>query len=204
MSKYSIIVPAFNAADRINKTLDSIRYQTFDDYELIVVCDSCEDNTAEIARKYTRKVFEVDFGNDGLARSKGLDEATGEWIIFLDDDDWWLHPLVLQSIDERLNKIGDETDVLVFAFYWNGVGYTPPISNGNILPNVWSKVWRRSFVGDTRFPNIEHESDLHFTNAVLDKNPRVRFWDNMLLFYNYMRPGSQTYNMTMEGVGYDT
>ena len=54
---FSVIVPAHNSAAWIRKGLDSIRAQVWDNYELIVVCDACTDNTAEIAREYTDKVI---------------------------------------------------------------------------------------------------------------------------------------------------
>ena len=61
-----------------------IRRQTFKNYELIVVCDACDDNTKIVSQQYTNKVYSVDYHNDGLARSKGLDVAKGEWVMFMD------------------------------------------------------------------------------------------------------------------------
>ena len=93
MSKpfFSVIVPAYNAAGFIRKGLDSIRAQSFTDYELIVVCDKCLDNTAEIAREYTDKVVEIDHDVDGRGHNVGLRMAAGRWVLWMDHDDWWLH-----------------------------------------------------------------------------------------------------------------
>ena len=91
MPKFSVIMPAHNASEYIRKALDSVRMQTFKDYELIVICDACDDDTADIAREYTDKVIEVGFRNPGPTRSAGLDAATGEWELFMDDDDCWIH-----------------------------------------------------------------------------------------------------------------
>lgn len=192
--RFSIIIPVHNAEDRIEKSLKIIASQTFKDYELICVCDSCKDNSAEICRKYGAKVIEVEFHNDGLSRSAGLDAAKGEWVLFLDDDDWWLHELVLESIDRKISLVGDENiDILCFSFYWNGIGYKEPMgNNGNIFPNVWSKCWKRSFIGNTRFPEVHSISDLKFSEAMFIKGPKVCIWDNLIYFYNYMRPGSIT------------
>ena len=57
--RFSVIIPAYNAADHIKKTLHSVKQQTFTDYELIVVCDSCTDDTAGIALGYADKVISV-------------------------------------------------------------------------------------------------------------------------------------------------
>ena len=124
--RFSIIMPAHNTERYICKALDSIAAQTYKDYELIVICDACEDNTAEIAREYDAKVVEVGFANCGPARSLGLDLAQGEWILFMDSDDWWLHEYVLEMLDGQL---GDE-DLLCFGFIWKGRGYAGPDRGG--------------------------------------------------------------------------
>ena len=63
MPRFSIIIPAFNAEKHIRKALDSIKEQTFRDYELIVICDNCTDNTAQVAWTYGAKVIKVNYGN---------------------------------------------------------------------------------------------------------------------------------------------
>lgn len=191
--KFSIIIPAHNSAAFIEKALRSIRNQTFTDYELIVVCDACEDRTAEVARMYANEVVVTGFGRDGLARNAGLDIASGEYVLFMDDDDWWLHEYVLQQLADRLYETS-LTDVLCFGFVWKGVGYKAN-TLGRIWPNVWSKCWRRSFIGDTRFTDVKMESDLYFTREMMAKitsNEQVDIWPMPLYYYNYMRPGSQT------------
>lgn len=104
--KFSIIIPAYNSAGYIRKALDSIQIQSFTDYELIVVCDSCTDDTRAIAEEYGAKVEEVDCHCDGGTRNRGLDIAQGEWILFMDDDDWWLHEYVLEQLAVLLDKYG--------------------------------------------------------------------------------------------------
>lgn len=190
--KFSIIIPAHNSAAFIEKALRSIRNQTFTDYELIVVCDACEDRTAEVSRMYANEVIVTGYGRDGLARNAGLDIATGDYILFMDDDDWWLHEFVLQQIADRLKN--NLKDVICFGFIWKGVGYQTN-TLGRIWPNVWSKCWRRHFIGDTRFTDVPMESDLYFTREMFSKvtdNSQIDIWNMPLYYYNYMRPGSQT------------
>lgn len=195
MAKFSIIIPAHNSAEFIHKALDSIMVQTFTDYELLVICDACDDNTAEVAKKYTPLVFETAFGNDGMARNVGLQYASGEWILFMDDDDWWLHEYVLQMISDKLDMYDPgEIDVLIFGFIFKTVGYAAPIrKNGSIWANCWSKAWRREHIGNSRFPEIRMESDLHFCREVItNKRARVNTLNMPMYYYNFMRPGSQT------------
>lgn len=190
MPKYSVIVPAHNAAEYIRKGLDSVSSQVFTEYELIVVCDACTDNTADIAREYTDIVDIVDYANPGLTRSRGLEIASGEWILFMDDDDHWLHEFAFTQIDQA---ISDNTDLLCFGFIWKGRGYAAPIREGNTYwPAVWSKAWRRSAIGDTRFP-ADYPDDYLFA-LEMDKKPlRTRVLNMPLYYYNYWRPGSISY-----------
>jgi len=191
MPRFSIIIPAYNAADRIHKGLDSIKSQTFTDYELIVICDNCTDNTAQIAESYGAKAIPVNFGNDGLSRSKGLDVATGEWILFMDDDDWWIHEYVLELIDEKLRYHNNAMDVLCFSFIFKGYKYARPNGNrGHHWAAVWNKCWKRSVIGDTRFPNIHSCSDLYFHQDMFAKHLTIIDWDMPIYYYNYLRPGS--------------
>ena len=106
---FSVIVPAHNAEQFLDKCLHSVRYQKtgnkpFTDYELIVVCDNCTDDTAEIANGYADKVITTQYGLDGLARNAGIDAAEGEWILFLDHDDWWLHEYVMQMLADEISR----------------------------------------------------------------------------------------------------
>ena len=200
MSKpfFSVIVPAHNAEKHIRKCLDSIKMQTFKDYELIIVCDNCTDNTGEIAHEYADTEIVTHYGRDGLARNAGIDAAEGDWLLFLDDDDWWIHEYVL----ERLHHYATNTDadLLPFEFIWpndaHGRYYWNHAKYGmNIAP--WSKLYRRSFVGDTRFSDVERTSDEAFAYGLLDKIERgdgkYYFIHELYYYYNYMRPGSQTW-----------
>lgn len=191
--KFSIIIPAHNSEDYLWRALESIRRQSFTDYELIVVCDACTDDTKALAKIYTDKVIITDYGNDGLARNAGMDAATGDWLLFMDDDDWWLHDYVLAILAEQCTADAD-FDVLCFGFIMKGIGPCYPLRpNGMIWPNVWSKCWRRSFTDAFRFKKIDMASDLQFVNDVIEgKMVRFGFLDSHLYFYNYMRAGSQT------------
>lgn len=190
--RFSIIIPAYNAEKHISKALDSIQQQVFKDYELIVVCDSCTDNTEELARSYGAKIEQVEFHNDGLTRSRGIDVATGEYVLFMDDDDWWLHEYVLAQLDEKLTKEANP-DILCFSFIFRHWKYANPTGNsGSHWIACWNKAWKRSFIGKTRFPNVKMSSDVNFHYDMFNKNPKVVDWDMPMYYYNFMREGSQT------------
>lgn len=185
---FSVIVPAHNAEGYIRKGLDSIRNQSFTDYELIVVADACDDNTEEIAKEYTDNVIITDYGRDGLARNTGLDAAKGLWVLFMDDDDWWLHEFAFQMIHDMVGK--NNEDILTFSFIWKHCGYAQ--NYPRIWIAVWNKCWKRSFIEDTRFSSVPFDSDVDFHNAMMAKKPLIANWDMPFYYYNYLRTGSQT------------
>ena len=191
MSKpfFSVIVPAHNAEEFIEKGLHSIKAQTFTDYELIVVCDKCTDRTAEIALNYADKVLIRDFGLDGLARNAGIEAAEGEWLLFMDHDDWWLHEYAFQMLAAFLEqRMGEPLDVVMFNFIWKGRGYCQQTRFRTVA--VWNKCWRREFIGDTRFPAKPYWSDVDFNRDMFDKMPIVTSMDHALYYYNYLKEGS--------------
>ena len=192
---FSVIVPAHNAESYMRKGLDSIREQVFDDYELIVVCDACEDRTEQIAYEYADTVIVTDLGRDGLARNAGIEAARGTWLLFMDDDDWFLHEWVFTQLHEALEKVN--IDVMAFSFIWKHIGYTRQYP-WDAKFAVWNKAWRREFVGSSRFSDEKNVSDMHFTDEVMSKHPRVTFWDMPMYYYNYLRPGSLTYHLKEE------
>ena len=192
MKQYSIIIPTHNGASHgLGVILHSITSQCYnrDKFEVIVICDRCSDDSHRLAEQYADIVEDVDFGNAGLTRNRGLDLASGEWILFADDDDDWIGKYVFETLD-RL--IGDY-DILVFGFRFGEVGIALPFDNcGMLFPNVWSKMWRRAFIGETRFKEVYPNDDEIFCKDVFEKKPRVRVTEAVLYDYNYMRPGSIT------------
>lgn len=180
----------------MRKGLDSIVNQSFKDYELLIVCDACTDNTVQIAKEYIRPdttdtVFKVNYARAGLARNKGLDYAFGKWVLWMDDDDWWLHEYAFQMIAERVGKAGE--DIFAFGFIWKGVGCTYN-SQQKLYPAIWNKAWKRSFIGDTRFPDWRHSDDAGFAR-ITHPYAKVEYWDMPLYYYNYMREGSLSWRI---------
>ena len=188
---FSVIVPAHNSEMFIGECIQSIRAQEFTDYELIIVCDACTDNTEILARALADKVIVTDYGRDGLARNAGIDAAEGEWILFLDDDDHWMHEYVLQEIWEVAGFFGEEIDMICFDFIWKGMGYTSVKAEAMNIA-VWSKAYKRELIGETRFSGIRMTSDVQFMEQIVRKKPRTFTMRKLMYYYNYLRKGSQT------------
>ena len=99
MPKITAILPTWNRAEWLEKSIQSVLDQTFGDFELVVVDDASMDSTAEIIERYSGKIRTIVFSeNRGVsaARNAAIKNSDSEWIAFLDSDDFW-HPDKLQK-----------------------------------------------------------------------------------------------------------
>lgn len=111
--KYSIIIPVYNTEKFIKKCLDSVKNQTYDNYEVIIVNDGSTDNSLKIIKEYTKdnrfKVYSKKNGGLSSARNHGLKYVTGDYIVFLDSDDFWNKDLLL-----KLSEIKNDYEIIRF------------------------------------------------------------------------------------------
>lgn len=111
MTKFSVIVPLYNKAPYVVKALESIVHQTYRDFELIVVDDGSTDGSANIAENYLNEAGEniiwhiLHQPNSGVsaARNNGVAASSGEYITFLDADDWW-EPRFLEEMAKLITE----------------------------------------------------------------------------------------------------
>ena len=89
--RFSVIIPAFNSAATLARAIESARAQSWPAHEIIVVDDGSTDATAEVARQFGETVRLIQQDNSGVsvARNAGAAAATGDWLAFLDADDWY-------------------------------------------------------------------------------------------------------------------
>ncbi|MFZ1810373.1 MAG: glycosyltransferase family 2 protein, partial [Candidatus Nitrotoga sp.] len=89
--RFSVIIPAYNAAGTLARALDSVLTQTWAAFEVIVIDDGSIDNTAAVAASYGEKIRYLRQNNAGVsaARNHGARIASGDWLAFLDADDWY-------------------------------------------------------------------------------------------------------------------
>lgn len=196
--KFSIIIPAHNAAGHIQNALESIAEQTYTDYELIVVCDSCTDDTVKIVKEYADIVEEVEYHADGPTRNRGIELATGDYVLFMDDDDWWLHEYVLQQLAEKIDR-EPQADIICFSFIFRHIGYATPVRrcSGRHWVACWCKCYRREAIGDARFSSItDGSADVRFFTMMFGKGLTIVDWDMPMLYYNYWRTDSISERIT--------
>src|SRR3989338_5381586 len=104
---FSVVIPTYNCADRLEKALDSVDRQTCRDFE-VVICDSSSDHTKQIIYTYSGKldikyIWEASRGGPAGPRNSCIRIAKGDYIAFLDADDWW-YPGKLASVKKFLEK----------------------------------------------------------------------------------------------------
>ncbi len=101
MNKISIIIPTFNRRDYITIALDSVLKQTYKDYEIIIIDDGSSDDTKEVLKPYQDNIRYFYQDNKGIptTRNRGIREARGDYIAFLDSDDFWLPEKLERQIE---------------------------------------------------------------------------------------------------------
>ena len=125
----SVVIPAYNAAAFIRRTIDSVLRQSYRDFELIVVDDGSTDSTARVVKGYgqaLRYIYQENAG-DGPARNTGIEAAKGQWIAFLDHDDEWLPEKLERQM--ALLKRNPQLRWCAANYFRAGAGRRSPVGN---------------------------------------------------------------------------
>lgn len=187
--KFSVIVTAHNLEAYIGRAILSVLDQSFKNYELLVICDACTDSTVEIVEELGIKPIITDAKAPGLARNAGLDAAQGEYVLFLDGDDRFLHTEAFAMINGVLG--GERFDIVNFGFIYGVNGYVAPhLADGSWWINVWCRAWRREFIGADRFGPLRRAEDAEFCGRMFKKKMRAAEWNTPFIYYTFPRAGS--------------
>lgn len=215
MTKLSIIIPVYNIEAYISKCLNSILNQSFKDFEVICVNDGSSDGSlAELQKCRDERVIIIDKKNEGsgVARNSALAVARGEYIFFVDGDDW-IEENSLQKMIDEANRL--KTDILIFGglSYYEGKGQNGGYS-ANKLPKkylnkvfsaedikkdvfkfpstAWTKLYRRDFLqkNDIKFQEIKVGQDqLPFFHSMIMAE-RIAILPENFYCYRKNRAGS--------------
>ena len=219
MAKVSVIIPVYNVDKYLSKCLDSVIAQTCSDIEIICVNDGSTDNSAQILSEYSNRDSRIKMitkPNGGLfsARHVGMVSAAGEYLLFVDSDDWIEKTLV----EKTLNKITETgADVVIFGAYsvkgksvskgMYSVNKIPAKFKERILslkdyennlfafpPTAWCKLYRRKFVEDNniRFQEIKDGEDQLFYLHTMLTAKSVYILDENFYYYVKNRAGAIT------------
>lgn len=183
MPKISIIVPVYNTENYLHKCIDSILMQTFSDFELLLIDDGSTDNSGVICDEYSLKdrriiVFHTQNNGASFARNIGLNHAKGDWITFIDSDDW----LESNAYLETLYPI-DNVDFSVIYYVNNQI-------DRKCDNKIYYKHEMNSFLSDCLL-KIILMVDKFFKRDIIERNhlrfdSAIAYAEDSLFIYNYL------------------
>lgn len=191
----SVIAPVYNAEKYLHRCIDSILVQSFTDFELLLINDGSKDNSGKICDEYAAKdsrirVFHKENGGVSSARNLGLDNAKGDYIMFVDSDDYMfpeMCELMVATIESK------RTDLAVCGTTETGGGYWCPVADKDytltqlkdsfvellhteLLSPPWNKIFKRAIIGEQRFrEDVSFGEDLIFNLEYIDKCDKISF-----------------------------
>lgn len=215
--RFSIITAAYNIENYIQRAIESVIKQTFKSYELIIVNDCSKDNTEGKILEYANKFENIkyikheDNKKAGGARNTGLKIASGEYILFLDGDDYLAEDDVLQRLNDLIGK--DKPDIIYLGFKIEGDREELVLPTEETCtksykaaqdkyPNPWSKCWKKSFLDENniRFPEYRFYEDVLFVYKGVMKSQSYKIADFVVHKYTSGRKNSMTTKMNLKNI----
>ena len=191
--KLSVIVPVYKVEEYLAECVDSLLNQTVRELEILLVDDGSPDRSGEIADRYAAaypekvRVLHIDNGGQGRARNFALPLATGDYVGFVDSDDW-VAPDMYEKMLMRAEETGADIVVCDFLEHFND-------GREKVLPACFqehplsaagsscNKIFRRSLVGELRFPEGLWYEDFFFSAVMLVRSKRTEFVQEPLYVY---------------------
>lgn len=203
MVKVSVIVPVYNVEKYLEKCLDSLINQSLKDIEIIVVNDGSPDNSQEIINKYIKKHKNIKSfikENGGLSdtRNYGIKQASGEYLSFVDSDDY-IDKTMLEKMYKKAKK--DDLDIVVcnsVNVYDSGVeveiknlNYSDDLVKNYLIspPMACTRIYKKSLFDKIKFKKNIFYEDLELTPKLAKFTKNIGFIDEGLYYY-YQRTGS--------------
>lgn len=169
----SIIVPVYKVESYLRQCIDSIINQTYHNIEILLIDDGSPDRCGEICEEYARTDSRIRFfhtENKGLsaARNLGLQKAKGEYVGFVDSDDW-IEPDMYEILLRRLEESGTNISACAIWCEYQETHYTYSVSNAVYIGKdaiqalvcdlsnvVWNKLYKKDYWANIRFPEKSH------------------------------------------------
>lgn len=200
MIKISVIIPVYNAQGYLGRCLDSVCNQTLSDIEIICVNDASIDNSLEILNNYAKKYSNIKVidcktnGGESKARNIGLNNATGEFIAFVDNDD----TIDLDFYEKLYNK-AKETNADIVKADVREIGYYGEVRNGQLNKKIistgnkwhfryewWCAIYKRKLILDNNISLPEGSilgGDCLFLHYAIEKCKRLEVINNTYYYW---------------------
>ncbi|KRN88435.1 glycosyltransferase family 2 protein [Ligilactobacillus ceti] len=194
----SVIMPTYNSGKYIKETIESVKQQTYTNWEIIIVDDKSTDNTKEIIKNYVDGIkikYYCLSENSGaaVARTKAMDLAEGEYMAFLDSDDLWEPDKLEKQLQfmhendvafsatgyEQVDEFGDRLDKKILPPIktdYNRMLLDCPVGNSAVMYNV-------AKMGKFKVPNIRKRNDDALWLQMLKKESYIYGMDDVLMQY---------------------
>ena len=207
----SIVVPIYNVENYLRMCLDSIQNQTYQNFECLLINDGSPDNSADICREYLAKdarfrYFEKENGGSSSARNFGIERSEGEYVTFVDSDDWLEHD-ALQLLYDALKK--ENADISIgryncydesryqYLFYDSNPDDSLEVIEGKEIIDregveemktgnwtvAYLKLIKRELLQDLPFPIGKMAEDTYWTWKVLLKASKVVYLNRCIYWY---------------------
>lgn len=221
----SVIVPVYNLEKYLSKCISSILSQTYVNFELLLINDGSVDSSGIICDEYAAKdsrvrVFHRMNQGVGATRNYGLDKSAGEYIAFVDGDDY-IEADYLEVLYRNLQETQSDISCCNYMYIKNGEkdSFYVPIKKDDILSgskalfqnlyssqtemkwgrNIWASLFQKTILEGQRFGNLKYGEDTLFMFEVFRKEPQVCF-SKYSGYYYVVREGSA---MTQKGTQYE-
>lgn len=211
--RFSVIITAYNIEKYIEKSIESVQAQTFKNHEIIVIDDCSNDETIYKIKEFKDiKVIRHEENKClGGARNTGVKNSVGEYIIFLDGDDYLNNPEVLEKLDRLIGENTPDVIYMGFELAGNKEGLIIPTPEnctkayriaGDRYANAWSKCWRREFLEKNKleFPENRYYEDVMFIYKAISKVEKYLIADFPTHTYYSGRPNSITTNVSFKNI----
>ena len=207
MAEVSIIVPVYQVENYIRQCVDSILAQTFTDFELILVDDGSKDRSRQICDEYAKaddrvKVIHQENGGLSDARNKGMDQAVGNYFMFVDSDDY-IAPTMVECLHKTILNENADMVVCNFLYFFENdkkKGFSTNMEletlsgmeifynrknecNYGIWTVAWNKLYKRATFGNIRFRFGKYHEDEFWANDIYQMDIKVVTIPECLYYY---------------------
>ena len=226
--RFSVIVPAYNVQDYIVSCVDSILKQSFKDYEIVLVNDGSTDATFEHCEELSKKngcIKLVNKENGGLssARNAGIKKALGDYLLFLDGDDFWRDDNFLENLNCIIETNSPDTIIFPYSYYYDkdrikeyqfnlseissssnnfSDNLYSLIDNGIWYPSACNKCIRRGIVAinNISFPLNMTSEDVKWCFELSQHIASYYIYNKGVYMYRQNREGSISYKLKMKNL----
>lgn len=173
----SVIIAAYNVEDLIDRAINSVRKQTYEKLEIIIVNDGSEDNTLNICSEHELldkriSVISIDNGGLGNARNTGVATCVGDYVLFLDGDDYYSKKDLIERLVDDAETTG--SDWVVFNYELKDAkGNVKCRKSNDSLDNMYTAVWNKMYSKEL-VTSVKHPTGVYFEDIVFSLEMYLR------------------------------